>query len=214
MGQLPDAQLIEFKRGTQLTAQALNQNFVALLNLAQTAITLALTPDEAITGVEARMGALERRLAGLEAMAMLHERQRNAKEWAPLATLGAVLVRVTDLQRVVEEAASRLLDAHAEIKGAHEDLGRRLARIEQRPEAATQEDHMHAVNELARLTQLEATLLSQVHGLRAEAAYALKIAQGHDRVANRMEFTPLSTTGHLLQRIMDIEKRLQRGCPP
>jgi len=133
MGQLPDLQLVEFKRGTSLSAQSLNANFVALLNLAQTAVTLALTPDEAITGVEQRMGALERRLTALEAMTNMHARQRNEKEWAPLAHVGAVLVLARDLER-------------------------RLARLEQQPPTASQEDHDSLLKELANLAQRVAAL--------------------------------------------------------
>jgi len=133
MGQLPDPQLKVWRPRESLAATDLNDNFRAAIGLAQTAITLALTPDEAITGVEARMGALERRLTALEAMTAMHARQRNEKEWAPLSHVGAVLVLARDLER-------------------------RLARLEQQPIAASQEDLMNLLNEQQRLLQRVAEL--------------------------------------------------------
>ena len=40
-----------------------------------------------------------------------------------------------------------------------------------------------------------------------------KLALGHDRNANRLEFAPLATVAHLLQRVMEIEKRLGGEAP-
>jgi len=208
MGHLPDPHLVEFSRGTGLAAADLNHNFAALFGLAQTAIALALTPDDATTALQVSLGEHERRLAILEQLSLMHERQRNAMEWAPLSHLGAVLVRVQELQDTVEEATSRLLDAHAELKGAHIDLGRRLARVEQRPDAATQEDHDALFKDHRRLAEKEHMLLAQTIALRSEVAALRELALGHDRNANRMEFAPLSTVGHLLQRIMALEARV------
>ena len=208
MGHLPDPQLVEFRPRTQLSSADLNHNFAALFGLAQTAIALALTPDDATTALQVSLGEQERRLAILEQLSLMHERQRNAMEWAPLSHLGAVLVRVQELQDTVEEATSRLLDAHAELKGAHIDLGRRLARVEQRPDAATQEDHDALFKDHKRLAEKEHMLLAQTIALRSEVAAHRELALGHDRNANRMEFAPLSTVGHLLQRIMALEARV------
>jgi len=51
-------------------------------------------------------------------------------------------------------------------------------------------------------------LLAQTIALRSEVAALRELALGHDRNANRMEFAPLSTVGHLLQRIMALEARV------
>ena len=48
----------------------------------------------------------------------------------------------------------------------------------------------------------------QAVALRQEVGQLRKLALGHDRLANRMEYAPLSTVGHLLQRIREIEARL------
>ena len=208
MSHLPDIALPIFKAGTGLRAADLNAGFTALLNAVEIAMHTALSPDPAGVANEAKLADHEQRVAILEDLVQMHARQRNEKEWAPLSHLGAVLVRVMDLQRSVEEAVARLDAMHAELKGSHEGLWRRLARIEQQPEAATKEEHDSLFNEHQRIAEKEHMLLSQVVALRHETMLLREMTMGHDRLANRMEYTPLSTAGHLLQRIMEIEQRL------
>jgi hypothetical protein len=213
MSHLPDIKLPTFKPGTPLRAADLNDGFTAVLNLLEIAMATALTPDPAAVGNEVAIAHHDQRIAALEGLVAMHARQRNEREVTPLAYTAAIMQQVRELREPMQDAQRQLLAAHAEIRGAHEDLGRRLARIEQQPEAASQEDHDALFKDHQRLMELERTLLAQVIGLRSEVMVLQKLATGHDRVANRMEFTPLAMGAHLLQRIMEIEKRLEGSMP-
>jgi hypothetical protein len=208
MGHLPNNGVHVWEKGDSLTAEQLNGNFAAVTAQAEGALLQALTPNPAVVGLEMRLGRIEQRVTALERLTAMHERQRNEKEWAPLSHLGAVLDRVMRLQTTVEDAVERVGRAHAEVIRIHHDQHLRLSRIEQQPEAATLEEH----NQLAELhseTMMRSKMaLGQAIGLRHEVDILRKLATGHDRNANRLEFAPLSTMAHLLQRIMVLEERL------
>jgi hypothetical protein len=209
MSHLPDIKLPTFKPGTPLRAADLNDGFTAVLNLLEIAMATALTPDPAGVGNEVAIAHHDQRIAALEGLVAMHARQRNEREVTPLAYTAAIMQQVRELREPMQDAQRQLLAAHAEIKGAHESLGRRLARIEQQPDPASQEDHDALFKDHQRLMELEHTLLAQVIAVRHELGVVTKMAAGHDRLANRMEFAPLATVAHLLQRVMDVEKRLE-----
>jgi hypothetical protein len=48
-------------------------------------------------------------------------------------------------------------------------------------------------------------LLAQTIALRAEVSMLREMAMGHARQRNEIEYTPLATTAHLLERIMKLE---------
>lgn len=99
MGYLPDHGLTVWRQGDQLSAATLNANFAVLLEYVEQALTQALTPDAAVVALEMRLGRLEERLAALEGMAAMHERQRNEKQYAPLATVAHLLQRLEKLEQ-------------------------------------------------------------------------------------------------------------------
>lgn len=168
----------------------------------------ALTPDQAAVGNEVAIAHHDARLAALEHLTSLHARQRNEKEWAPMAHLAMVMQQVRDLREPVQQAQAQLMAAHVRTEGMHADHAARLVRLEQQPEAATREDHDALFKEHLRVAEKEHMLLAQVIALRHEVGVLHKLAVGHDRLANRMEFAPMATVAHLLQRIMQLEQRL------
>ena len=205
MAHLNGQALQTWNKGDSLTADALNANFQIIADRLERVMAQALLPDAANTDLQMRMRAIVERVSRLEDLTAMHARQRNEREWAPLSHLGAVLVRVADLQKSVEDAVARLEKAHAEIIATHDRQHVRISRLEQQPEAASVEAH----NELAYLhadTMQKAKMaLGQAIALRHEITILRALALGHDRQANRLEFAPLSTVGHLLQRIMALE---------
>jgi hypothetical protein len=213
MAHLPGNGVHVWRQGEQLTAEQLNDSFAAVRAQAEGAFVQALTPNPAVVGLEMRLGRIEQRVAALERLAAMHERQRNEKEWAPLSHLGAVLQRVMNLQTSVEDAVERVEKAHAEVIRIHNDQHLRLLRIEQRPEAATIEEHTQLAEMHAETMMRSKMALGQAIGLRHEVDILRKLALGHDRNANRLEFAPLATVAHLLQRVMEIEKRLGGEAP-
>lgn len=207
MGYLPDNGLTVWEPGEQLTAKGLNDNFAALKEYAEQALGQALQPDPAVVNLEMRLYQIEARLERLEALVAMHARQRNEREWAPLASLGGVLQRVDDLQRAVDKAVANVAGAQRAIEAMHEDQHRRLARLEQQPEPATAEAFGKLKRAHTKSARQAALALGQAVGLRQEVAETRRIAEGHDRVANRMEFAPLATVAHLLERLMRLEAR-------
>jgi len=207
MAHLNGQALQTWNKGDSLTADALNANFQIIADRLERVMAQALQPDPANTDLQMRLRAIALRISRLEDLTAMHARQRNEREWAPLSHLGAVLVRVADLQKSVEDAVTRLEKAHAEIIATHDRQHLRLSRLEQQPEAASVEAH----NELAYLhasTMQKAKMaLGQAIALRHEITILRELALGHDRQANRLEFAPLSTVAHLLERIMKLEAR-------
>lgn len=208
MAHLNGQTLKTWKKGDGLTADALNGNFATLADRIEHAMATALMPDPANVALERRLHEVNLRLEALEHLTSLHARQRNEREWAPLSHVGALVVMVNNLQRKLEEAVARLDQMHASLGVDHDDLDRRLARLEQQPEAADKESFGALVRDHKRVALKEHMLLAQIIALRHETRILRELALGHDRLANRMEYAPLSTVGHLLQRIAEIEKRL------
>lgn len=206
MGYLPDNGLTVWGQGDQLTARDLNDNFLRLKEYAEQAVTIAMSPDVAVVRLEMRLAEIDERLDRIEQLLAMHERQRNEKEWAPLAHLGGVLQRLDGLQRMTEDAVARLETAHAAAQAMHEDQHRRLARLEQQPEMATAEAHGKLVKQHRKSARQASLALGQAVGLRQEVAETRRIAEAHDRVANRLEFAPMATMAALLERIMRLEE--------
>lgn len=196
-----------WKKGDQLLSADLNANFRVLADMAEAAVAVALQPDPAAVGLEMSLRDIKQRLATVEYMLTLHARQRNEREWAPLSHLGALVVMVNNLQRKLEEAVLRLDQMHAALGSDHLDLDRRIARLEQQPEAADKESFTALAGDFKRVALKEHMLLAQIIALRHETRILRELALGHDREANRMEWAPLSTVGHLLQRIMALEAK-------
>ena len=126
-----------------------------------------------------------------------------------MAHLAAVMQQVRELREPVQNAQKQLLRAHARAEALHDGQHERISRLEQQPEAATKEDHDALVKEHLRVAEIQRTLLAQVIALRHEVGILHELALGHDRNANRREYAPMATVAHLLQRIMEMEKRLE-----
>jgi hypothetical protein len=103
-------------------------------------------------------------------------------------------------------AVARLEEACEAIQAMHEDQHRRLARLEQQPEAATAEDLKRLRSAHRKSARQAALALGQAIGLRQEVSHYRTLAEGHDRLANRLEFAPLATVAHLLERLMRLEE--------
>lgn len=207
MGHLPDAKLKAWKRGDSIAAADLNANFATIAQQAATAVAIALTPDEATQANQAMLAAHAERLERIEAMLAMHARQRNEKEWAPLAHLGAVLIRLQQLQETVNDVVVRLEDALAAAQALHRGHAGRLARLEQQPEPAALEDFQALAASHHDLKVKEHMLLAQVTGLRSEVMGLRDLALAKDREANRLEFAPLSYVGAILARLQALETR-------
>jgi hypothetical protein len=207
MSHLPDIKLPTFKAGAPLKAADLNAGFTALLNLIEVAMVAALQPDPAGVGNEVKLANHAHRIDALEGLVAMHARQRNERELTPLAYTAAVMQQVRELREPVQETGKKLLRAHARAEALHDGQHERLSRLEQQPEAATQEAHNSLVQEHHKLAQTERMLLAQVIALRHEVGILREVAMGHDREANRREYAPMATVAHLLQRIMELEKR-------
>lgn len=196
-----------WKKGDGLTADALNGNFATLADRLERVMAQALMPDPANVALERRLHEVNLRLEALEHLTCMHARQRNEREWAPLSHVGALVVLVNQLRADLERAVARIDQMHAALLGDHDDLDRRILRIEQQPEAADKEGFTALVGDFKRIALKEHMLLAQIIALRHETRILRELALGHDRQANRMEWAPLSTVGHLLQRIMALEAK-------
>lgn len=214
MAHLNGHSLKTWKKGDGLTAVDLNVNFAAIADMAHAAMAQALMPDPANVALEMAIGRVAERVEALEHLTAMHARQRNEKEWAPLSHLGALVVLVNQATRKLEDATRRIDETHAALALDHDDLHRRLARIEQQPDSASHEDFTVLARDHERLALKEHMLLSQVIALRHEVRVLRDLASAKDRVANRLEFAPMAYVGHLLQRIKEIEARLPQAVEP
>lgn len=201
-------ELKTWKKGDGLGATDLNGNFGILADRIERVMVQALMPDQANVSLEMRLRALAERIEALEHLTAMHARQRNEREWAPLSHVGALVQMVNEVKRQMENACRRIEEMQVVLSLDHDDLHRRIARIEQQPDAAREEDFTALARDHERLALKEHMLLAQIIALRHETRILRELTMGHDREANRMEFAPLSTIGHLLQRIGEIEKRL------
>lgn len=200
-------QLKTWKKGDGLGATDLNGNFAILADRVERVMAQALMPDQANVALEMRLRGLAERIEALEHLTAMHARQRNEREWAPLSHVGALVQMVNEVKRQMENACRRIEEMQASLGLDHDDLHRRIARIEQQPDAAREEDFTALARDHERLALKEHMLLAQVIALRHETRILRELAMGHDRAANRMQFAPLSTVGHLLQRIMALEAK-------
>jgi len=207
MAHLNGQALQTWNKGDSLTADALNGNFQIIADRLERVMAQALLPDAANTNLQMRMRAIVERIGRLEDLTAMHARQRNEREWAPLSHVGALVTMVNEVNRRFEDACRRIDEMHAGKAIEHEDLDRRLQRLEQQPDAAREEDFAALARDHDRLALKEHMLLSQIIALRAEVRILRELAMGHDREANRKEYAPLSTVAHLLERIMKLEAR-------
>ena len=208
MSHLPDIALAKFEAKKPLRAEDLNRNFAILLGAIEVCMHAALSPDAATNANEVHIAAHGDRLDMLERMQMMHERQRNEKAWAPLAHVAALMQLMLEIRGPLDDRARELLAAQDEARGQHDDLARRLQRLEQQPEPALAEDFQALAKDCDTIAQKAHIALTQAVALRQEVGQLRKLALGHDRLANRMEYAPLSTVGFILQRIREIEARL------
>lgn len=205
MGHLNGPQLKTWRKGDGLGATDLNGNFAVLADRIERVMAQALMPDQANVALEMRLRGLAERIEALEGLTTMHARQRNEREWAPLSHVGALVQMVNEVKRQMEGTCRRIEEMQAALSLDHDDLHRRIARIEQQPDAAREEDFTALARDHERLALKEHMLLAQIIALRHETRILRELTLGHDREANRMEFAPLSTVGHLLQRIMALE---------
>jgi hypothetical protein len=210
---LPNIGLKTWGKGDRLSAEQLNHNFAALLGAIEICMVAALSPDQSSVQNEVALAAHATRLDTLERMQLMHDRQRNEKQWAPLAHVAALMQLMLEIRGPLSDRADELLAAQGEARTRHVEHDRRLARLEQQPEPATREDCEALAKEVQRLSLFEHNLLVQVHALRRETHTLIEMAKGHARQRNEMEYAPLAVAGHLLQRVKDIEARLPREAP-
>lgn len=206
MAHLNGRSLQSWKKGEGLAAADLNSNFDILAERIETTMARVVMPEPAVVDLEMRHAAVAQRVQRLEELTNMHARQRNEREWAPLSHVGALVVLVNDANRRMEDACRRIEEMHAGLGVEHEDLDRRLQRLEQQPDAAAQEDFAVLSRDHDRLALKEHMLLAQVIALRHEVTLLREMAMGHARQRNEVEWTPLSTTAHLLERIMKLEQ--------
>lgn len=200
--------LPRFEKGSPLNAADLNNAFQLLLGAIEVCMHAALTPDAATNANEVHIAAHGERLDVLEHMQMMHERQRNEKAWAPLAHVAALMQLMLEIRGPLAAKAEQLQQAQAEVLQLHADVVRRVQRLEQAPEYAEKADHEALSKDCEGIAQKAHLAMVQAVALRQEVGQLRKLALGHDRLANRMEYAPLSTVGHILQRIREIEARL------
>lgn len=209
MSHLPDIALKTWKRGDGLAASDLTANFEKLLGLIDICMHTALTPDPVGRALEPKLSAAEERLDRIERMLCMHERQRNEKQWATLAHVAGVMQLVQSLIGPVTQNAERLLAAHAQAQVIYDDLVRRLVRLEQQPDYALAEDHAGLAQAHRTLKAQADMTLGQATALRHELIYLRGLQEGNERLRNEKQYMPLASGGALLQRIMDLEKRLE-----
>lgn len=208
MSHLPDIALTKFEAKKPLRADDLNRNFAILLGAIEVCMHAALTPDAATNANEVHIANHAARLDAIERMLTLHERQRNEKAWAPLAHVAALMQLMLEIRGPLAAKAEQLQQAQVEVLQLHADVLRRVQRLEQAPEYAMAADHKALAADCDTIAQKAHVAMVQAVALRQEVGQLRKLALGHDRLANRMEYAPLSTVGFILQRIREIEARL------
>lgn len=168
MSYIEQPALYELKDRQPISASGVNANFRTVVELIGTAVMTVRTPGAIINGLEVKVADLEQRTKILENLSAMHARQRNEPQYAPLSSLGAVLMRVDALQRSVEDAVVRLEKALAAAESLSANQHARLAALEARPAMASR----HEVLDLAQLhdqtVQIATNAMRQAMSLRRE----------------------------------------------
>jgi hypothetical protein len=207
MAPLNGHKLQRWDKGDQLAAQDLNGNFAMLYDMAASAMVRAQQPDPAAVGLEMAQERLAKRVAALEHQTAMHAHQRNEKQYVPLSHLGAMVTMVNDLRGEVETAIRRTDQTHAALNVDHDDLHRRLLRVEQHPDTPSKEAFAVLVSDQEDVALELQAALAQIVELRHEVGILRDLALGRDRVANRLEYAPLAYVGELLKRLEVLEAR-------
>jgi chromosome segregation ATPase len=131
MGHLPDtSELIQFKRGDPLIAENFNWNFALVHGWAETAMAAAKAPDTLTVEVAATLAPLTRRVTALERREASSERQRNERQYVPLAAHGALVRQMGEIAGPLRQAAAELQAECGTQRAAPEPMERRLAALE------------------------------------------------------------------------------------
>jgi hypothetical protein len=102
MGHLPEhAKLVQWKSGDPLAADALNWNFALVHGWAETAMAAAKAPDTLTLEAAATLAPLTRRVTALERREASSERERNERQYTPLAAHGQLLRHLDMLHKEI-----------------------------------------------------------------------------------------------------------------
>lgn len=201
--------------GDSLQASDLNANFLLLLGLIGTATAEARQPDEIAETVCAWSVEADERLEALENHAKGTERERNLRQYAPLALIGSLQRQIAALSGPIQQECERLRAEIATQRQSEGHVAARVTALEDRPHPATAPtvEQFAALQKELKQAQAEArTAFGQVAGLRAELAALRKLVTDPDRgTQNKRLYAPLAAVGQLLHRIAAIEARLDRS---
>lgn len=203
----PDFYLVE--KGKQISASGLNGNFRKLAELLLELQISERTPAPVVVDLEVALAKLEERTKTLEKLSAMHERQRNEREYAPLSSVGALLVRMNQLQERFDEAVKKLEQMTGEIIVTHDGHEDRLKTIEARGELATVEQLNGFLEELDKAREYARLALQQSTELRrtTNALTKAMASPSPDRALNKPEFAPMAYIGHILSRLAALEAK-------
>lgn len=199
--------LQRWSKGDQLTADGLNSNFLLLYEMVIEALAASKMPDPANVALEMKTGRLAERVEGLEKLTSLQAHQRNEPQYVPLSYLGSMVNQVNDLRGEVETAIARANEMHAGLGAEHDDLNTRLCRVEQKPEAAAQEEFAVLVGNYKALALKAERMFAEIVELRHEVRILREWMSGTDQRVNRVQYAPMAYLAEVLKRIEKLEAR-------
>lgn len=199
--------LTTWKTGDQLRAPDLNGNFLVLYEMVIEALAASRMPDPANVALEMKTGRLAQRVEGLEKLTSLQAHQRNEPQYVPLSYLGSMITMVNDLRQEVEKAILRIDQLHASLGADHDDLHARLARVEQYPDAASEEEFSVLSREYKGTAVDLRRACAEIVELRHEVKTLTDWMTGTNQRVNRVEYAPLAYFAEVLKRIEALEAR-------
>lgn len=208
MSNLREVSFYRLARGKEIHAQGVNENFMLLYQLIGEVARMVRTPEPVVTALEKHVIELAGRLDSVENLSQLHARQRNEKEFAPLASVGALLVRMNQLQEHFDAAVKKLEHMAAELLVTHDDHEFRLKRLEEyeHPTIAQHEELEAAITkatEYARIALQQSTELRRTTNALTKAL----ASPAPDRALNRTD-PQMAYIGHILSRLKALEDKV------
>lgn len=195
--------------GKPISSSGVNDNFREIMgHIVDQSIALR-TPAPVVVDLEVALAKLEARTKTLEELSALHARQRNEREYAPLSSVGALLVRMNQLQERFDEAVRKLEQMAGEIIVTHDGHEDRLKTIEAKGELATVEQLNGFLEELDKAREYARLALQQSTELRrtTNALTKAMASPSPDRALNKPEFAPMAYIGHILSRLAALEAK-------
>lgn len=209
MSNIREVSFYRLARGKEIYAQGVNENFAVLYQLIGEVARMVRTPEPVVTQLEKHVIELADRLDSVENLSALHARQRNEKEFAPLSSVGALLVRMNQLQEHFDAAVKTLEHLTGELLVTRDGQEARIKKLEQHPHP-TMAQHEELLAQVTKAVEYARLALQASTELRRTTNALTKAlaSPAPERALNQPQYASMAYIGHILQRLKALEDKV------